>query len=287
MTRRGRAACGAALLLSFASCQVVHDDPFAAGEADLQGGRLPRALARLDSVPTTHPRYADARALALAVERRLRTSQEMITRGLGMRSQHDDAAAIRHFEQALEIWPEEQRAHDLIAATRSRQSAFGSGSSDAGGDVVTTSPVDETAAGAGPAPAPGVETALPFVVPEAPVAMPTEPRSVTPVEPNVAAPTLRIPKDRIAKAEQHLVRGDLERALDLLEEGPPNVADAEVERALVRVLRQRALLRYGQGLLEEAIADWQRILAILPDDAQSTGFVKAARTELADRRRGG
>lgn len=267
-----------------AGCQTVPTDVFVAGEVALAEGQLTTALLRLDQVQPSHPRYADARALALAVERRLRTCQEMLTRGLVKRAEHDDEGALRYFEQALEIWPEERRAMDLIEATRFRRSSFDRGAAGPDqGVVATTQPVVaevEPEPPAAPlfevAPAPSSELSVP--VAPTPTAKTTEPAPIVDPQPR-SARVRRIPRERIAMAETLLEQGDLERALDLLEEAEPAGDDHEVERALVRVLRQRALLRYGQGQVEEAIADWVRILSILPGDAQATTFLKAARAE--------
>ena len=80
--------------------------------------------------------------------------------------------------------------------------------------------------------------------------------------------------------------GEMDRALAILEnlwkESP---GDRIIARELVRVQHQRALLAYGQGRLRDAIAGWEQVVRLAPEDTQSKAFLRAARTELKARKR--
>lgn len=262
-----------------AACQTTPRDPFTAALERSTDGDLLAALAFLDQVPPVHTSYAEARTLAAAVERRLRISSEMLVRGMTMRSEHRDDEAIRYFEQALAVWPRNPLAHEMIGATQARTEALRSaapGVAGPGGEVATTAPVEDGGPAVADPPATGGPTdASPLVEP-----------ARSPVPPPAPASGGTATAQQLALAQHHLERGDADRALDLLDElRAREPQHPEVRRLTLRLLRNRALLRYGQGLLEEAVADWSRVVELEPGDQQAERYLRAARSELAERRR--
>jgi tetratricopeptide (TPR) repeat protein len=274
MTPRSTLALAALLA---AGCTSVPPDPYAAAAHAADGGDLFAALQWLDRVPMAHGRYPESRVLAAAIERRIRSSHELLVAGMAMRSQHRDDEAIRCFEQALQIWPGLRGAGELRHATQLRCENLARAPSPVLADpvVAITQPVTEPGGGHGqddPAPA-----AAPLVEP-APAA------EAAPGEPERAARGAAAVAEEVARAERALERGEIEAALaglTALARLAPK--DPEVVRVLARILRQRALLRYGQGQLEEAITDWDRVLELDRDDEPSRRFREAARVELAAR----
>jgi tetratricopeptide (TPR) repeat protein len=259
-----------ALLL--AACATIPSDPVAGAQQAIERGDLYAALLRLDEVPPPSPRYAEARALASAIERRMRRSHELLVRGLDYRGEHRDDEAQRCFEEALSIWPELEAGKQLLAATRGRKDALATrtiGDTSRGAVVVTTETVEDRKhsseePAAASAAAPGLETT--------PTSLPSD-------EAGRAARLL-------AEAGRLVERGELDLALEVLgTQGAEIAADSVIGHATLRILRQRGLLRYGQGRLDEAIADWSRVLQLLPADPQAQQFLAAARNELNERRR--
>jgi tetratricopeptide (TPR) repeat protein len=258
--------------LLLAACASTPADPVANAQLAIDRGDLYAALMSLDEVPPPSPRYAEARALASAIERRMRRSHELLVRGLDYRGEHRDDEAQRCFEEALSIWPELEAGKQLLAATRGRKDALAirsAGDAGRGAVVVTTTPVDERrqvledAGGSGPA-APGIEAS--------PASLPS----------NDAERAARA----LAEAGRLVERGELDQALEVLGSvGSDLPADSVLGGAMLRILRQRGLLRYGQGRLDEAISDWSRVLQLVPADAQAQQFLAAARNELNERRR--
>lgn len=256
------------LLLGLAACATHIPDPFLEGERLAESGAFLGALVLLDEVPPAHLRYAESRALAQALERRMRTSQELVLRGMAMRNEWRDQEALRHFRQALEIWPGVAGAGGLIRATTNRIRALEQGPGQPegvpGGDdnpgyrQLDTEPVG-TEPGVTPPAAPGSGTA-PATGPEDDAAR--------------RAGQLRL-------AQRHLEHGELEDAMDVLEalclDFPK---DPAVTTTFARVLHQRGLLRYGQGFLDGAIEDWKRVLDMQGEHRQAEAFLKAAETEL-------
>ncbi len=82
--------------------------------------------------------------------------------------------------------------------------------------------------------------------------------------------------------ERRLGRGELELAvaalLDLATRFP---AEQRVRVHLVRVLHQRALVRYGHGALSGAIEDWQRVLELDPTHRLARNLLRSAQAEAA------
>ena len=121
----------------------------------------------------------------------------------------------------------------------------------------STSAVEPTTAGA-PTPPSSVPA---FEVPFAPDA--TQAAVQNPAPPSVS--TVAAVDDAVAiglvAVEVRLGRGQLEVAVtDLLELARRFPADPRVRGRLLRLLHQRALLRYGDGNVAMAVSDWQRVL---------------------------
>ncbi len=257
------------LPLMLTGCKVMPVDPFTAAQQNLREGDLLETLLSLDQVSPRHPRYADARSVAQAVERRMRTAHKLLGRGMALRAEWRDEEAIDMFEKALSVWGKVSSARELILATEHRMSAMqplepgGASSKDI--EVAETLPIGF------PVPGPG-QVQMPKVKGEEL----GEPSSEV-VEPGVA-PDITA---RLRVTMNLLNRGQLERALDLLEGLHAELPNHPmVARSLVRVLNQRALLHYGQGSLELALSDWTRVLRLDGAHAQARGFLIAAQAEI-------
>ncbi len=296
------------LPLLLPACKVAPKDPFIAAERAASDGGFLQSLIYLDQVPPSHPNYAEARAFALALERRMRTSQEMVLRGMTMRSEWRDEEAIQNFEHALQVWPKVHGAKGMILATRHRLLAMAQEKQEQDlPEVVTqagpvTQPGAVTQVGAVPA-KPDVERE-PSKQPEPVVT--TEPVQQSSAENPATDAEAAEPKSETAgdspasKAEvanvqrqkqliqvtRYLQRGEMEVAMDLLASmRSADPKDQAVADMLARVLHQRALLRYGQGFLEGAIEDWQWVGQLQSQNDQAQAFLRAARTELALRQK--
>jgi len=253
----------------FTACKVIPVDPFVAAQSSLKAGDLLGTLLYLDQVAPSHPRFTDARSIAQAVERRMRTAQKLLSQGMALRAEWRDEEAIAKFEQALSVWGRVSSARELILATEHRMSALQpSASGDAGGEdigVAETSPIGFPMTGAGKV---GEQEAKAGARVD-----PLEPITTPGAPPDIAA--------RLRVALDLLDRGQLERALDLLEGMHAELPNQpRVARSLVRVLNQRALLHYGQGDLELALSDWTRVLRLDAGHDQARGFLLAAQAEL-------
>lgn len=110
--------------LGFASCESLPQDDFKAAEITLHRGDLLSALFHLDCVPPTDPRYPESRAMAQAIERRIRLSHDLVDEGMQLRAEWRDREACTRFQQALEIWPELATARVVLEATRQRIDAL-------------------------------------------------------------------------------------------------------------------------------------------------------------------
>lgn len=111
--------------------------------------------------------------------------------------------------------------------------------------------------------------------PPSPVAAPAGP-----------TPTRRLPmsQDPVAlgmvSVEAALGRGELTVAVrDLIELARRFPDDKRVNVRLSRLLHQRALMHYGSGAVAAAIADWQRVLKIEPDNQRVRRLLQRARAE--------
>lgn len=381
-------------------CKAVPQDPYVRGEHALAAGRLLEALGELDQISPRHPRYAEARAVAQAVERRMRKAQEYVMRGMQLRAQWRDREAIPWFERAQEVWPDVVGAEQMIAATRSRLAMLGKdghpdpgpgggGAGDRGADplaqgalsgesdgtvVATTRTVGEgapspTPIGAREEPFPQLAAApggggTPFLDQSEPASeggigplvrnAPEVDRGThsgrepgmrgyggassgfgrthgaaaedgkgagqSPISPGSsealsrgqvpavvggaqgALPSSGTPSAAGASSSGpgDALEAELDGVTQLLEAGQADVAverlrqmvqrrskgDAAyrlVQSRLVSVLHQRGLLRYGQGHLAPAIADWREVLALAPEFKPAARFMAAASAELAGR----
>ncbi len=278
MTQWAGAAVVAAVLLLATACRVPQTDTFVIAEQALLHNDLLAALQAFDAVPVAHPRYPEARAAAAGVERCMRRSQESLLEGLLLRSEWRDQEALLALQRAKEIWPSLHGVNVLIQATEHRLGLFAgqdAASAALGGSAVVPTLV--------PSP-PVVVDAVPDLgaVPE-PVAVAA---AAVPAATEPAATTDEPRIDPVAAGlvgvEARLGRGELEAAVtDLFSLAARHPEDLRVRLRLVRVLHQRALLRYGQGALPAAIADWERVLELEPGHAVASSLLNAARAELA------
>jgi tetratricopeptide (TPR) repeat protein len=252
---------GLSWLVLAAACTTAPRDPFAKAEHALATGDLAAALQAFDAVPVGHARHAQARSQALAVENRLRRCHELMLQAMRFRAERNDREALAALERARRIWPGAPGAQALVDATNRRLQVAPSRPEAA---VAAVAPAVEVAV---------AEPAPPVAAPAAPVAE--------------SAPGERAPiggNDDIARqliaVEAQLAGGQLERAVaDLLAIARRRPADPRVRSRLARVLHQRALLHYGDGRLEVAIADWRRVLELEPDHAQAPALLQAALLE--------
>ena len=261
-----RHACHAlgCLVLGLAGCATHTPDPFLEAERLAESGVFMGALALLDKVPPAHLHYGEARALAQALERRMRTSQELVLRGMAMRNEWRDQEALRHFRHALEIWPAVAGAEAFIQATKNRMRALeevrqaeqvvaAPGGGDPGYGQLQTVPV-------------GIEPLTPGN------------KAANPKQPETDM--LRVAR-QLGAVKGHLDRAEMEQAMDLLEALMQDFPDNQaIASRFAWVLHQRALVRYGQGFLEGAIEDWKRLLKMRREHRQAAAFLKAAETEL-------
>jgi tetratricopeptide (TPR) repeat protein len=324
--KRWPCPCALGALVVLAGCQSAPVDPLRIASRHAEAGRFLEALQSLDRLPPSHADYTQARTLAQALERRIRTSQEKVLEGLSLRAEWRDVEAVRRFEEALEIWSHVVAARGLKTATENRIAALAADEAarQAGVDtaepvgVVTTSPIGEVTttpteeitndssrfAKTLPA-APVAETESRDTAPDprsprsesreedAAVKQQSSPRESGPASPHGksvppahARTNTRRRRRMLGQARKLLGRGDMDRALDILrdlwDEAP---RDRHVAAQLVRVWHHRALLAYGQGRLEAAIDDWKKVVRLDKDNAQVHAFMRAAKTELAARKR--
>jgi len=235
-----------------ASCASVPTDPYLRGRYALEEGELLGAIAAFDNIPPTHDRYGEARIFVQAVERRIRRAQELLDLGLELRAQWRDEEAIAQFERARAVWPELQGVDSWITSTRSRMEAMAARDNV---PVHNESTLDDSTGPKDPPAAPGPETVVAEELPP-----------------------------EVLESQRRLSDGDLDAAIagfdDLLNSG---LSIPEVTAGLADGLEQRAMQRYGQGYLEEALADWARLLEHAPDRRSAKAFAQAAQIELEQR----
>lgn len=267
--RSARPACCALLL--FAACATHPGDPYVVAESALCRHDLAGALQALDAVPVAHPFYPRARAAAIDVERDMRRCHELMLQAMLLRSEWRDVEALEALQRVRSIWPAMPGVDVLIAATEQRRKLF----TDVRGTAGRLP--------AAPSPAPAVEPA-PAAAGDAPraVAGASAGERADAARPLVAATP--VADDPVALAlvavEARLSRGQLETAVvDLLELARRFPADLRVRTRLVRLLQQRALLRYGDGTVTMAVADWQRILELDPDNEAARRLLEAVERE--------
>lgn len=300
------------------ACATRPVDAFVQAERSLRQRDLAAALQALDAVPVAHARYPEARAAALDVERDMRRCHELMLEAMLKRAEWRDAEALAALQRVREIWPAMPGVTVLIGATEQRRRMFAESpaappppavawqpaplletavdysplvdlrptgffspsteSADVLGGVLAPAPAQ------GPLPVPPSEQA-----PEAGAAeaVPIRGASAGSVAREAQAPAevLLPPVDGAVAAglmavEAKLGRGQLEAAVtDLLDLAQQFPAEVRVRLRLVRVLNQRALLRYGDGAVAKAIADWQRVLELDPDNASARRMLDAAISE--------
>lgn len=284
------------LVLLLAGCQVRPADPIAWAIREAQRSQFLSALIELDRLPPSHSRYTEARTLARALERRIRTSYEKMLEGLALRNQWRDEEALSRFREALEIWPDVVAARGLIRATEHRIVAIGDDremplrqvAEQSNGQVgeVTTSPVVSEKS---PPQAPTGET-RPKVAdaPPDPTGVGNRSDRTDPTPKRVARTPLQKMRRRtlLGQVSKLMRSGEMDRALDILEDlWKETPGDRVIAGQLARVQHQRALLAYGQGRLQAAIEGWRQVARLAPENTQARAFMRAARTELTARER--
>jgi tetratricopeptide (TPR) repeat protein len=275
-------------LLALAACQALPRDQFVLGEDAMRRGDLLLALRSFDEVPVTDPRYPEARLTAAALERRVRRQMELLLLGLRLRGEWRDEEALAAFRDALQTWPDNPGARELVAATEARQRTLASLRSTGALAVAPPPPVRVLADPAPAVPAqPLAETAppRPADVAEDAHAVEADPRLLLPsVAPQLDDPASPEAAAALAAIETRLVRcDDLEPVLaDLvaLQRTYPN--DARVATRLARLLQQRGLMRYGQGNVAGALTDWQRAIDLDPELRTARTLLELATAELAE-----
>lgn len=272
-------AVGLALVAASTGCRAPARDAFTAAEQALLKSDLPAALQQFDAVPIAHPRYPEARAAAAGVERRMRRSHENLLDGLLLRAEWRDREALAALQRAREIWPSMPGVEVLIRATEQRLALFAAPDAAGVAVVAEVGPVVLPQLSADdlrvpelvpPAAAPLAETAAP-----APVVVPPPVPGKGPARDDAVARAL-------VDVEAQLGSGDCEGAVDeLVRLAEQHPTEARVKIRLVRVLHQRALVRYGQGSLAAAISDWEHLLQLEPSHAVARSLLDAARAEAA------
>lgn len=133
-----------------------------------------------------------------------------------------------------------------------------------------------------PSPRPPVASVQPRVDVE------PRPQAAADVEPVIAAAAPGLSAEEIdvelAGVERLLERGERQRAvvaLDALARACP--AAVRVTQRLTSLLQQRALLHYGSGRVDAALADWRRILELQPDNRAVRQMCDRAVAESAAR----
>jgi tetratricopeptide (TPR) repeat protein len=276
-------------LLCLLACATQVQDPFEAAEHALREHDLVGALVAYDAVPVSHPRYPEAHAAAASIEGRIRRCHEMLLEALTLRSEWRDVDALAFLRLARAVWPSMPAVDGLIAATETRLRMFEPGShAEQRPDpfaATAPSPVAEIQPGTTALPADSAAAGEPFVATEvsqpelAPAPGSDNRTSATPHGAN-ATSTDAVARG-LAQVESRLARSDLQGAVaDLFELARRFPKDARVQVRLARLLHQRALLLYGQGAVNGAIADWEQLLEMYPSHPQAAEMLRAARAEL-------
>lgn len=246
-------------LAAAAACTSSPRDPFVVAERALQARDLAAALQALDAVEVAHPNYPQARAHALAVENNLRRCHELMLQAMRFRAEWRDREALAAIEKACSIWPDLPGARALAAATSHRLQILSADVHDARRTAMPRAVVAPP-----PPAAPAAEVSLKTAPP--PAASPGDPND------DIAA--------RLVAIERRLAGGQFDAAVaDLLDLDRLHPSDVRVRSRLARFLHQRALLRYGDGRVELAIADWRRVLELDPEHRAARSALLAAELE--------
>lgn len=286
-----------AVLLLLAGCTLKPADPFVVAEKARARHDLAQALQAYDGVAVEHPRYPEARAAALAVESDMRRAHELLLEALLLRAEWRDREALTVLQRVRDLWPESAGVKVLIGATEQRLRLMGNivGSTST---TTTTSPTSSPSPAASreyvhqPMAEPLVEFGPPApAMPAGEAIVPAATSSGTsgqgdgvssaPSESATASPQGIDPvASGLVAVETSLCRGQLEAAVGaLLELARRFPDDARVTIRLVRLLHQRALLRYGEGAVAAAITDWRRVLELAPDHAAAKQMLASAERE--------
>jgi len=145
-------------------------------------------------------------------------------------------------------------------------------------EVVPPAPIvppgEVASASAAAAPSPNALTAVPAEGPAssaAAVESPSPPLSAATNDPVALG---------LVDVESKLRSGQLQVAVSsLIGLSDRFPADVRVRVRLARLLRQRALVRYGEGSVQEAIGDWQRVLELEPQNEGVRRMLAAASRE--------
>ncbi|MFO1029736.1 MAG: hypothetical protein U1F60_01535 [Planctomycetota bacterium] len=296
-------------LLGGAACVVAPRDPFARGHWALQRHDLGTALQAFDAVPVVHPRYPEARAAAVGVERTMRRCHELLLDALMLRGEWRDEEALAVLERARSIWPSMPGVDAWIAATQQRVLSVGGVPPQVAELPATPPPVPllEGTPRRDLAAEPGTTGMVEPAVgptrteePPASVAAAPQPEVGAPpaVEPTVVAEPPQAPPAAVAVApvftaasedpvalalvsiEAQLRAGELASAVaSLLQLADRHPGEVRIRVRLSRLLQQRALLRYGEGAVHEAIVDWQRVLELEPENQLVRTMLAAALRE--------
>ena len=275
------------LLLGLAACVTQIQDPFEAAEHALREHDLVGALLAYDAVPLSHPRYSEAHAAAASVEGRIRRCHEMLLEALTLRSEWRDTDALGFLRLARAIWPSMPAVDGLIAATEKRLRSFEPGADGEGRpDPLAAWPEPSPLAEIGPGrrqPADSTPAAEALAAAQASPGQAPAPESndtTSSRQGNSATSTDAVARG-LAQVESRLGRSDLQGAVaDLFELARRFPSDARVQARLARLLHQRALLLYGQGAVNGAIADWEQLLEMYPSHPLAAEMLRAARAEL-------
>lgn len=292
-------------LVFTAACATGKRDPFAAAERALLGNDLLGALLAYDSVPVSHARYPDARTAAVGVEGRMRRCHELLLQALMLRAEWCDAEALAVLRQARDVWPALPLVDGLIVATENRIRLFGKNDVQPDPELprATVVPLLQLVAPSDPVPSDPAQSdpartaattpsrarlADPVARAE-PSAPPQGTSSLAVVEPasdgahageSIVSSSIDPVAPGLVQVESRLGRGELEPAVtDLLNLVRRYPKDPRVQVRLARLLHQRALLRYGQGAVTAAIADWELVVAIDPSNHLARNLLEVARAE--------
>jgi tetratricopeptide (TPR) repeat protein len=269
--RRGGTLAVMAFLL--AACATAPGDSFTAAQAAMRRNDLLAALLAYDAVPLGDTHYPEACAGAAAVQLRLQRGHELMRTGLELRGERRDDEALQCLRQARDVYRDLPGIDRLIASTQERLRR-GGGRAPAAAVAPLPGPQRAIPVAELPASEPVVRMSAPVVAAAGPMSTTTAIGLVDPVDESVVLGLVAV--------ETRLGRGELEQAVvDLLELARRFPTEVRVQLRLARVLHQRALLRYGQGALTAASLDWERVLAIEPDNAEVAELLRQVRAEAA------
>lgn len=259
----------AAVSAVLAGCQAMpHRDavpaePMAAGERALRDQDLVGALLAYERVPGTDPRYLEAQAAAVEIERRLVAGCEGLLAGL--RGRHTgDAGAAHGLRAARSAFP----TLPGLAALAEGNAPHAGAAASATAEVVAVPPVRvEPCELADPR-----WDDLPIRAPRA-----ASESFAAAIQPPVRDPSA----ENLAAVEKKLQDGAADAAVaDLLDLAQRAPDELRVRVRLARLLHQRALLAYGRGDVVAAIGDWERVLEFDPGNVQAKDLLSSARREL-------